>query len=49
MAIEKVKCTNCKGTGMVPTNTYGKHYMTCPICNGTGKKKIYKTNQTKSK
>lgn len=46
--IEIVKCTNCKGTGVVPTNTYGKHWTTCPICKGTGKKKLY-TNQKKSK
>lgn len=49
MAEEKVKCTNCKGTGVVPNNQYGKRYKTCPICKGTGKKNLHKSNQTKSK
>lgn len=48
MAVEIVKCTNCKGTGHVPTNTGSGKWTTCPICKGTGKKKIY-TNQTKTK
>lgn len=39
-AIKEIKCTNCKGTGRVPTMSGLKKYMTCPICHGTGKKKI---------
>lgn len=47
--VEFIKCTNCKGTGYVPDNRHGRIYESCPICKGTGKKKIYKANQTKSK
>lgn len=39
-AIKQVKCTNCKGTGFVPAISGPKKYTTCPICNGSGKKKI---------
>lgn len=45
---EIIKCTNCKGTGLVPTNTVGRKWTTCPICKGKGKKERI-TNTTKSK
>ena len=40
--MEYYKCSNCKGTGLVPTNKGGKKYTACPICKGTGKKKVKK-------
>ena len=36
--MEYIKCTNCKGTGRVPSNRGGGKYVECPICKGTGKK-----------
>ena len=40
--MEYVKCSNCKGIGRVPANHGGKRYEVCPICKGTGKKKVKK-------
>lgn len=42
---EYIKCNNCKGTGRVPGGG-PKRYVSCPICNGRGKKLVkYKPNK----
>ena len=33
-----VKCRNCKGTGLVPTEHGPKRWEKCPICKGRGTK-----------
>lgn len=38
--MEFIKCSNCKGTGRVPSDKGGKKWFTCPICHGTGKKAV---------
>ena len=35
-----VKCTNCKGTGLVPALNGSKRWEKCPKCKGLGKKLI---------
>jgi DnaJ-class molecular chaperone len=52
--MEKIKCSNCKGTGHVPSYHGGGRYEVCPICHGTGMKIIHDkggnshgSNQTK--
>lgn len=36
--MEYIKCSNCKGTGRVPSIHGGGKYVGCQICGGTGKK-----------
>ena len=48
MEIEFVKCSNCKGTGRIPSVTNGGKYITCPVCRGRGKK-IVKSKHKNSK
>ena len=42
MAIEfiNVKCTNCKGTGHTQIGPNIRGIKKCPICNGSGKKRV---------
>ena len=45
--METVKCTNCKGTGYVPSNSGTRRLVKCPICKGTGRKVINKKEPNK--
>ena len=42
--MEFVKCTNCKGTGLVQPVPNARGLVKCPICHGSGKKLIHSPN-----
>lgn len=46
--MEYIKCTNCKGTGLINDGHGPKNWKKCPICKGTGKKKVKDSKGGKS-